>query len=273
MFDLNIIFILILFGCLSGFFAGLLGAGGGMITVPALFFALKLYGYSNDLLMHIAVGTSLAIIFPTSIISSYTHYKNGNLDKNFFKFCGVFIFLGIILGTFFTSNVNTLNLLFIFASYTFISGVFLLFKKVKLNRYKNEISNPYKIIYGLITGFLSVPLGIGGASIMVPIMRFYNYSIKIAIGTSAHFGIIISFTGFLSMLISGHYSAKVDEPYTLGYINILSFLIFVPATLLMARIGAITTSKIKKEMLDKIYGITLIIISLRAFYEIYNFSN
>ena len=97
MFDLNIIFILILFGCLAGFFAGLLGAGGGMITVPALFFALKLYGYSSDLLMHIAVGTSLAIIFPTSIISSYTHYKNGNLDKNFFKFCGVFIFLGIKL--------------------------------------------------------------------------------------------------------------------------------------------------------------------------------
>ena len=273
MFDLNIIFILILFGCLSGFFAGLLGAGGGMIIVPALFFAFKLSGYSSDLLMHLAVGTSLAIIFPTSIISSYTHYKNGNLDKNFFKFCGFFIFLGIILGTFFTSFINTINLLSLFAIYTFVSGVFLLFKKDKLNKFKREISNPHKIIYGLITGFLSVPLGIGGASIMVPIMKFYNYSIKIAIGTSAHFGIIISFTGFLSMLASGHYIAKVDEPYTIGYINILSFIIFVPATLLTARIGAITTSKVKKELLNKIFGIVLIIISIRAFYEIYNFSN
>ena len=273
MFDLNIIFILILFGCLSGFFAGLLGAGGGMIIVPALFFAFKLSGYSSDLLMHLAVGTSLAIIFPTSMISSYTHYKNGNLDKNFFKFCGFFIFIGIVLGTFFTSFINTINLLFLFAIYTFLSGIFLLFKKDKLNKFKREISNPQKIIYSLITGFLSVPLGIGGASIMVPIMKFYDYSIKIAIGTSAHFGIIISFTGFLSMLASGHYIAKVDEPYTIGYINFLSFIIFVPATLLMARIGAITTSKIKKELLNRIFGIVLIIISFRAFYEIYNFSN
>ena len=273
MFDFNIILILILFGCLSGFFAGLLGAGGGMIIVPALFFAFKLSGYSSELLMHLSVGTSLAIIFPTSIISAYTHYKNGNLDKNFFKFCGFFIFLGIILGTFFTSCVNTINLLSLFAIYTLISGVFLLIKNDKVDKFKNEISNPYKIIYGLITGFLSVPLGIGGASIMVPIMKFYNYSIKIAIGTSAHFGIIISFTGFLSMLISGHYFAEVNEPYTIGYINLLSFIIFVPATLLMARIGAITTSKMKKEILNKIFGMVLIIISIRAFYEIYNFSN
>ena len=75
------------------------------------------------------------------------------------------------------------------------------------------------------------------------------------------------------MLISGHFIAKVDEPYTVGYINVLSFIIFVPATLLMARIGAITTSKVKKELLNKIFGIVLIIISIRAFYEIYNFSN
>ena len=137
----------------------------------------------------------------------------------------IFYFLRIILGTFFTSFINTINLLSLFAIYTFVSGAFLLFKKDKIYKFKNEISNPYKIIYGLITGFLSVPLGIGGASIMVPIMKFHNYSIKIAIGTSAHFGIIISFTGFLSMLISGHFIAKVDEPYTVGYINVLSFII------------------------------------------------
>ena len=81
MFDINIIFLLLAFGCLSGFFAGLLGAGGGMIIVPLLFFAFKLAGYSSDVLMHLAVGTSLAIIFPTSIISAYTHYKIGNFDK------------------------------------------------------------------------------------------------------------------------------------------------------------------------------------------------
>ena len=73
--NINLILTLIIFGCLSGFLAGLLGAGGGMIIVPALFYAFKILGYSPDALMHLAVGTSLAIIFPTSLISSYTHYK------------------------------------------------------------------------------------------------------------------------------------------------------------------------------------------------------
>jgi len=270
MFDINIIFLLLAFGCLSGFFAGLLGAGGGMIIVPLLFFAFKLAGYSSDVLMHLAVGTSLAIIFPTSIISAYTHYKIGNFDKEFIKYCSIFIFFGIILGTIFTSSINTTSLLYLFAVYTLTCGLFfLLFKKKNLINKKSEMPKVSKTLYSLITGFLSVPLGIGGAAIMVPIMKFYNYPIKTAIGTCAHFGIIISLTGFISMFISGYYFAEINEPYTLGYINFLGFMIFIPVTLPMARVGARFSSKIKKEKLNKIYGVVLIIISVRAFYEIF----
>ena len=270
MFDLNIIIILIFFAIMSGFFAGLLGAGGGMIIVPALFFAFKFTGYSDDTLMHLAAGTSLAIIFPTSIISSYTHYKLGNLDKDFFIYCSIFIFFGIIFGVIFTASVNTKNLLVLFAVYTFISAIFILLTKERRNQKKN-IPMILKSIFGLITGFLSIPLGIGGASIMVPIMKFYNYSIRRAIGTSAHFGIIISFFGFISLLISGYFFSNIQEPYSIGYINILGFLIFAPITILLAPIGAKFSSKIKKRLLDKIFGIVLIIISLRSFYEIFYF--
>ena len=220
--------------------------------------------------MHLAVGTSLAIIFPTSIISAYTHYKIGNFDKEFIKYCSIFIFFGIILGTIFTSSINTTSLLYLFAIYTLTCGLFfLLFKKKKLINKKSEMPKVSKTIYSLITGFLSVPLGIGGAAIMVPIMKFYNYPIKTAIGTCAHFGIIISLTGFISMFISGYYFAEINEPYTLGYINFLGFMIFIPVTLPMARVGASFSSKIKKEKLNKIYGVVLIIISVRAFYEIF----
>ena len=134
MFEINTIFLLLVFGCLSGFFAGLLGAGGGMIIVPLLFFAFKLAGYNSEILMHLAVGTSLAIIFPTSIITAYTHYKIGNLDQDLLKYCSIFIFFGIILGSIFTSNINTTHLLSLFAVYKFISCLFfILFKKNKLS--------------------------------------------------------------------------------------------------------------------------------------------
>ena len=132
MFEINTIFLLLVFGCLSGFFAGLLGAGGGMIIVPLLFFAFKLAGYNSEILMHLAVGTSLAIIFPTSIISAYTHYKIGNLDKDLLKYCSIFIFFGIILGSIFTSNINTTHLLSLFAVYTFISCLFFLIRALIL---------------------------------------------------------------------------------------------------------------------------------------------
>ena len=101
--NINLILTLIIFGCLSGFLAGLLGAGGGMIIVPALFYAFKILGYSPDALMHLAVGTSLAIIFPTSLISSYTHYKLGNVDLNLLKYSGIFLAIGIIFGAIFFS--------------------------------------------------------------------------------------------------------------------------------------------------------------------------
>ena len=105
---------------------------------------------------------------------------------------------------------------------------------------------------------------------MVPIMRFYDYSIRKAIGTSAHFGIIISFFGFISLLLSWHFFSNIEEPYSIGYINILGFLIFLSHQVL-APIGAKFSSKIKKKLLDKIFGIVLMIISLRSFYEIFDF--
>src|SRR6056300_949248 len=91
----EILLILIVFAMLSGFFAGLFGAGGGMIIVPSLFYAFKIMNYDEQLLMHLAVATSLAIIIPTSIISSYTHYRLGNIDKKLLKYLSFFIVICI----------------------------------------------------------------------------------------------------------------------------------------------------------------------------------
>ena len=269
--NINLILTLIIFGCLSGFLAGLLGAGGGMIIVPALFYAFKILGYSPDALMHLAVGTSLAIIFPTSLISSYTHYKLGNVDLNLLKYSGIFLAIGIIFGAIFTSNINTQKLLIIFSFFAFVSSMIFLFQKESQNK-KKEIPKILKFVYGFITGFISIPIGIGGASVMVPIMKTYNYSIKVAIGTTAHLGVIISFLGLISMMIGGKYIAEIDEPHSIGFVNLIGFFVFVPVTTVMASIGAKLVYKIKKEYLNKTFGVILLIISIRSIYESLNFS-
>ena len=120
---------------------------------------------------------------------------------------------------------------------------------------------------GIIIGFLSVPLGIGGGSLMVPFMRTIGYDIRKSIGTAAATGILIAVFGTITMIIGGKIIDNNTTPFSVGYINLLGFIVFVPVTMIMARIGAKVVYKINKRLLSKIFGIFLIIVSVRSFIE------
>ena len=130
-----------------------------------------------------------------------------------------------------------------------------------------KISNFVKNISGVIIGFISVPLGIGGGSLMVPFMRTFGYDIRKSIGTAAAVGFLIALSGTITMIIGGNIIDNVNTPFSLGYINILGFIVFVPVTMIMARIGAKAVYKINKTLLSKIFGTFLIIVSIRSFVE------
>ena len=130
-----------------------------------------------------------------------------------------------------------------------------------------KISNFVKNISGEIIGFISVPLGIGGGSLMVPFMRTFGYDIRKSIGTAAAVGFLIALSGTFTMIIGGNIIDNVNTPFSLGYINILGFIVFVPVTMIMARIGAKAVYKINKTLLSKIFGTFLIIVSIRSFVE------
>ena len=130
-----------------------------------------------------------------------------------------------------------------------------------------KISNFVKNISGVIIGFISVPLGIGGGSLMVPFMRTFGYDIRKSIGTAAAVGFLIALSGTITMIIGGNIIDNVNTPFSLGYINILGFIVFVPVTMIMARIGAKAVYKINKSLLSKIFGTFLIIVSFRSFLE------
>ena len=124
-----------------------------------------------------------------------------------------------------------------------------------------------KNISGVIIGFISVPLGIGGGSLMVPFMRTFGYDIRKSIGTAAAVGFLIAVTGTITMITGGKIIDNVNTPYSVGYINLLGFAVFVPVTMVMARIGAKVVHKIDKKLLSKIFGIFLILVSIRSFIE------
>ena len=249
-----------------GFVAGLFGIGGGLITVPFLFYIFNSLGIDQAYVMHLAVGTSFAIIIPTSIVSVLTHHKFKSVDFDIVKSYGIFVVLGVIFGTLFAATLKTKTLVLFFAIVIFLLSIYLLLLKEKEKNVSLKINLYLKIILGSIVGFISAPMGIGGAVMNVPILTFFGYSINRAIGSAAAIGFLIAVFGALGFLISGTY-LKTNIPFSIGFLNIPAFLIFIPITTFMARIGAKTVHSIDKNKISKYFGVFLLIIAVKFLYE------
>ena len=264
---INLLAVLGVAAAVAGFMAGLLGVGGGIIMVPALYYAFTVLDFDIVTRMHLSVGTSLAIIIPTSIISTKTHMEYDAVDFKMVKSFGIFILIGVFLGSFLAVNLKTPALVLFFSIFSFIVGLFFIFLREKLVENPKKISEIVKNISGIVIGFISVPLGIGGGSLMVPFMRTFGYDIRKSIGTAAAIGFLISLCGTTAMILGGKIINNINTPFSVGYINLLGFLVFVPVTMIMARLGAKAVYKINKRLLSKIFGTFLIIVSIRSFVE------
>jgi len=264
---INLLLVLTVAAAVAGFMAGLLGVGGGIIMVPALYYAFTVLDFDIVTRMHLSVGTSLAIIIPTSIISTKTHMEYDAVDFKMVKSFGIFILLGVIAGTFLAVNLKTPTLVLFFSIFAFMVGLFFIFLREKLVENPKKISEIIKNVSGILIGFISVPLGIGGGSLMVPFMRTFGYDIRKSIGTAAAVGFLISLTGTITMIIGGKIIDNINTPFSFGYINFLGFVVFVPVTMIMARLGAKVVYKTNKRLLSKIFGTFLIIVSIRSFFE------
>jgi len=273
-FDQNeIIFILTVMttsAVIVGFMAGLFGIGGGLIMVPVLFYVFSFVGIEQEFVMHLALGTSFSIIIPTSIISTITHMKFKAVDFTIVKTFGVFVAIGVVFGTLFAVSLKTSGLVLLFSIMTMIFAIYFLIEKEKINPIPRQINFNYRVICGFLSGFFSAPMGIGGGVFNVPIFKIFGYPINVAIGSSAAIGFLTALIGATGYAVSGTY-LNINVPLSLGFVNIPTFLIFVPITSFMAKIGAKTVHKVNKRFLGKLFGIYLFIIACRLFLEYLQF--
>ena len=252
----------------AGFFAGFFGIGGGIITVPCLFYIFGAVGIDKSFIMHLAVGTSFAIIVPTAMMSVFTHYKHKAVDFGVLKTYGVFVVLGVVIGTFFAASMNTKSLVLFFSVIIYLLALNLIFLKDK-TKIKLKFSLLQRTVLGFVVGFVSSLMGIGGAIMNVPILKFVGYTINKAIGSAASIGFLISVFGCMGFLVSG-ILIKNNLTLSIGFINIPAFLIFIPITIVMAKVGATTVHKMKREIITKLFGFFLILIASRFLYEYFN---
>ena len=268
----QILFLLIVMAItaiVAGFFAGFFGIGGGIITVPCLFYIFNSIGIDKSLIMHLSVGTSFAIIVPTAMMSVYTHYKHKAVDLNILKTYGIFVVIGVVIGAFSAALMNTKSLVLFFSLIIYLLALNLIFLKDK-TKLKIKFNLIQRTIFGFVVGFISSLMGIGGAIMNVPILKFVGYTINKAIGTAASIGFLISIFGTIGFLTTGIIMQK-NIPLSTGFINIPAFFIFIPITIIMAKIGATVVHKIKRDLIAKLFGFFLIIIASRFLYEYFNF--
>ena len=254
----------------TGFMAGFFGIGGGLIMVPILFYIFSFAGIEQAFTMHLALGTSFSIIIPTSIISTMTHMKFNAVDFKIVKTFGAFVVIGVVAGTVFAVSLKTSSLVLFFSVMTMLFSIYFLTAKEKVNSTPRKINLIYRVVCGFSSGFLSAPMGIAGGVINTPILKMFGYPIKVAIGCSAAVGFVIAVIGAIGFAISGSY-LDIKVPLSLGFINIPTFLIFVPITMFMAKIGAKSVHKFDKKLIGKLFGVYLFIISCKLFYDYFSF--
>ena len=256
------IFALIATGIFAGLLAGLLGVGGGIVIVPVLFFLFQSFEVSLQSAMLIATGTSLATIVPTSLSSIKTHYDKDNVDFSLLKSWGMFVMIGVVIGSLMVTQYGGKWLSGLFAGVACLSALNMLFRTGQSAVANSLPSNVGQRVIASCIGFISAMVGIGGGTLSVPILTAFSYPVHKAVGTAAGIGLIISLPAAITMLIFG--DTPNDAPLgTYGLVNLLGFGCIVPLTVIFAPIGAKLSNTIDANLLKKVFAVVLLITGLR----------
>ena len=253
-------------GLVAGVLAGLFGIGGGIVIVPVLETALGFMGVDPAIRMHVAVGTSLATIIPTSISSARAHHKRGAVDVEIVKRWAIFVLIGALLGAWVASMVHSNVLAVVFASMAFLVAVKMLFFPGSRNLTDEVPRGPLVPIIPTAIGGFSSMMGIGGGTFSVMTLTLFNEPIHRAVGTAALFGLVISLPGTLGFAIAGWGNPYIP-PGSLGYVSLVGFVCIAPITVLAAPLGAKIAHGISAKRLNMLFGAFLVIASLRLFYR------
>jgi len=259
---------LIAAGAVTGLLAGLFGVGGGAVIVPVLYEVFRVIGVPEEVRMPLVVGTSLAVIIPTSIRSYRAHLAKGLVDTSIIKIWAVPVVLGVLGGSFIARYAPPDVFKAVFVAVAFASAMRLLFAS---DRWKlgDDMPGPFLMrIYGLIIGVLSSLMGIGGGQLSSLFMTFYGRPIHQAVATSSGLGILISIPGALGYIYAGWPKMDLLPPLSLGYVSFIGFLLFIPTSIWMAPIGARLAHRLSKRRLEVAFGIFLLVVCARFFWSL-----
>ncbi len=240
-------------GVLSGVMAGLLGVGGGSIIVPVLATALSLMHFGNDVVQHIAVATSLAVIIPTGIASARSHHKRGAVDMRVLKLWAPVIFAATLVGGLMARwySGDALRIVFGVLALVIAANIVLPFQE-RLMGHLRSSDLAHRIAAALV-GYLSALMGIGGGSFTVPTLHAFGAPMHTAVGTSSAIGVAIAVAGTIGFMISG-WGVDGLPPFSVGYVNVVAFVFIAVTAYLAAPLGAALAHRLNQRALKLVFA-------------------
>ena len=253
--------LLLAIGAFAGVLAGLLGVGGGIVLVPAFFYAFQTLGYDGPQLMQVCLATSLATIIVTSVRSVLSHNKKGAVDWDILKSWAPGIAIGAVIGVAVASNLSSTLLQGIFGILGVVIGLYMGFGRTEWRLGQAMPTGVARATMSPVLGFMSVLMGIGGGSFGVPLMSLYNTVIHRAVATAAGFGVTIavpSVIGFLFLTIAPEHR----PPFTIGAVNLPAFFTVIAMTLITAPWGVKLAHAMDPKPLKRVFSVFLTLVAL-----------
>ena len=251
-------------GFVMGVLAGLLGIGGGGVMVPILYELFSAMGVDDAVRMHMCVGTSLAVILPTSLRSFFSHKAKGAVDLGIIRSMAVPVVVGVVIGAIVARYSDNDILTAIWAGSATVMSLKLFFGRESWKLGDEIPGNPLRALYGLFVGAISTLMSIGGGAFITMMMTLYGRSIHQAVATSSGFGPLIAIPGTLGFIWAG-WGVAGTPPGSLGYVSLLSALIIVPVSVLAAPLGVRLAHGISRRNLERAFATFLAIIAVRFF--------
>lgn len=252
----------IISGAISGLLAGLFGIGGGTVLVPVLYQALEYIGVGDAVRMHVSVGTSIAIIVPTAVQSFLAHRRRGAVDMELLRSWLIALPVGVIGASVVAAMISGGALRAIFAAIAFLVALKLIFNRETWRLGSDIPPNPLRAAIGVVVGFVSTLMGIGGGALNNAFMTLYGRSMHQAVATSSGVGVIISIPGIIGYMWAGWGDPGLP-PFSTGFVNLPAALIMIPTSVLTAPLGVRLAHKLTRRQLEVGFGVFLIFVAVR----------
>jgi uncharacterized membrane protein YfcA len=262
--------LLVAVGALAGFLAGVFGIGGGAILVPVFYECFRIADVPLEVRMPLCIGTSLAIIIPTSIRSFRAHLARGAVDMDVIRKWWLPILIGVVLGSITARYAPERLFKIVFVVVAWSAAARLLLARDTWKLGDNLPDGPLMKLYGFLVGLLSTLMGIGGGLFSNLLMTFYGRPIHQAVATSSALAVLISIPGAIGYVYAGWPAAArfpdvaaLQAPFAIGYVSLIGAVLVIPTSLLVAPLGVKAAHAMSKRQLEMAFGIYLFIVGSR----------